>query len=565
MKIDLNEVPFSRRNSYMVISELNQKYSVSKVDAGLYLRTVRGSAERSMIAKLTPTFNGVPAPYETELEFSSLVLTSGSFRIEICYEDENTLLFRGGPGTGMKIDFLTEEYKNDYIYDIVQRSYTLYMANCYKNNCRYLIWALRDKISLDQKWNDNVAEYSRLEVKSSGAGFVFALQEVETEWDGKIRKFDFGLCRNETHTDFLQFLENMPPYELKYRTTVFKAAYLEWSSMIAKDKFLPRDAMLVSKNWLTDKTGWNLNFNALALSFKDPKRAWNQFALMFDMMDKSGRIPDSINDSYVKWNHVKPPMQGWFLSKMMEHMELNQEQLTEAYLVLQRSTKWWLRFRNFRGEGLCCYDHAKDSGWDNASVFSVFPPVTTPELQAFLILQMDVIAEISNRLGIEGDAKYWKQQSDKLLSNLLEKCFKNNLPVSIHSNTGEIIENGSILPYLVMLLGDRLPEQIRKACVAEVKMHFVTPKGIATERPDSPYYEASRKFRGPIWAPATYLILEALKACGEVEYAKEQAKVFLDMVEEKGLAENYDALTGEPTGPSIYTWTASAYLLIMNL
>ena len=565
MNIDLNEVPFSRRNSYMVISELSQKYSSRKVDAGLYLRTVRGSAERSMIAKLTPTFNGVPAPYKTELEFSSLVITSGEYRIEICYEDEKTLLFRGGPGTGMKIDFLTEEYKNDYIYDIVQKSYTLYMANCYKNNCRYLIWALNEKISLEQSWRDNIAEYSRLSVRSSGAGFVFALQEVETEWSGTIRKFDFALCRNETHTDFLQFLEAMPPYELKYRNTVFKAAYLEWSSMVGKDKFLPRDAMLVSKNWLTDKTGWNLNFNALALSFKDRKRAWDQFVLMFDMMDKSGRIPDCFNDSYVKWNHTKPPIHGWILSKMMEHMELSQEQLTEAYLVLQRSTKWWLRFRNFRGEGLCCYDHAKDSGWDNATVFNVFPPVTTPELQAFLILQMDVIAEISNRLGIEGDAKYWKQQSDKLLNALLQRCFRNDLPIAIHSNTGEVVESGSLLPYLVLLLGERLPEKIRKASVAELKKHFVTPCGIATERVDSPDYNATRKFRGPIWAPATYMILEALKACGETEFAKEQAQRFLDLVEEKGLAETYNALTGECIGPNIYTWTASAYLLIMNL
>ena len=58
MIIDLNRIPFSRRNSYMAISRLKKEYETADMKEGLYLRTVHGSAERSVIAKLTPLFDG---------------------------------------------------------------------------------------------------------------------------------------------------------------------------------------------------------------------------------------------------------------------------------------------------------------------------------------------------------------------------------------------------------------------------------------------------------------------------------------------------------------------------
>ena len=564
MIIDLNRIPFSRRNSYMAISRLKKEYETADMKEGLYLRTVHGSAERSVIAKLTPLFDGKEEAYTTNLELASLVISSGDHKIEICFDDENTLLFRGNEGTGMKIDFMTEINKNDYIYDIKHRAYTLYMANCYKNNCRYLVWAQKDKISLEQSWNEQVAEYSRLNV-SSLDGFMFALQEVEREWSNKIRKFDFSLSRQKTQEDFLEFLRSVPSYPLEHQERVYLAAYLEWSSIVRANGFLDRDIMLGSKNWLDDKTGWNLNFNAIALSYKDPKEAWNHFLQMFDLIDQSGRLPDSFNDSYVKWNHVKPPIQGWVLSKMMENMKLDSDQLIAAYLLLKRSTLWWLKFRDFRHEGLFVYDHAKDSGWDNATSFSLFPPIATPELQAYLILQMDMMAKLSGLLSIEDDVAFWKKMSDRYLKNFLENCFRDNLPVNIHSNTHEVVESDSILPYHILLLGDKLPEEIRKAVIDVLRSDkFRTEYGFATESPASPLYASNVKFRGPIWGPAVFMLLEGLEACGEHELAREEAQKYIRLVQEKDLAENYDALTRDIIGPNIYTWTASTYLILLH-
>lgn len=89
-----------------------------------------------------------------------------------------------------------------------------------------------------------------------------------------------------------------------------------------------------------------------------------------------------------------------------------------------------------------------------------------------------------------------------------------------------------------------------------------TPFGIASESPRSPFYENDGYWRGPIWAPTTYIMVSALDDCGEKAFAKEIAKRFCELCKKSGFAENFNALTGAPLKDSGYTWTASVFLLM---
>ena len=342
------------------------------------------------------------------------------------------------------------------------------------------------------------------------------------------------------------------------------ANYMVWSSFAAESGFLTRDVMLLGKGWLTDKAGWSLNYAAWAFSYKNSKLAWQQFMAQFDMMDETGRLPDSFNDSFIRWNHIKPPIQGWILSKMMKHMKPDRDQLIEAYLALGKATRWWMRIRNFRGEGLFIYDHAKDSAWDDGTVFTEFPPVITPELQAFLIIQMEMMQELSQQLGIEDEAAYWKKQAERFLANLIDRCFKDGLPSPIHANTGKRIENSSLMPYEVLILGERLPAEIREAAIRSLKENFRTEYGFATESPKSERYRSDERCLGAIWPPALLIILDGLDECGEKELVQQEIRKYLDMVRDQKLSECYDSATGKTAGPTLYTTTACTYLILLR-
>ena len=321
----------------------------------------------------------------------------------------------------------------------------------------------------------------------------------------------------------------------------------------------------MSKNWMKSVWSWDHCFNAIALSYHAPELAWDQFMIMFDCQDLTGLLPDSINDVHVVWNYCKPPIHGWALRRMMKHMDLAKEQLEEAYRRLSAWTSWWMCFRDYDGDGLYEYNHGNDSGWDNSTAFSMLPPVATPELQAFLVIQMDVLADLADQLGREKDAADWKDRSDALLKRLLENMFKDGLPVVLKSGNHETVPNESLLPYISIVLGEKLPEPIRNRMTEVLRGgKFRSANGFATESLQSPDYRSDGYWRGPIWAPSTMLLTDGLARCGEMELVRDIAARFADLVTVSGFAENFDAVTGDGLRDRSYTWTASAFLAMSH-
>ena len=566
MKTNLKVLPFSRAGSYMVLSELDGNFQKVGAVKGLFLRTVHGHAKISpLIAQMIPTKNGEPAAYETSIEHAALLLEMDGGYIEICYDDCDTMLIRGaGEGIGLTLDFLTNSGAYDYIYEYPANDRMYYMVNCYKNNCRYLVNCVYGDIEVDQKWEESSSLYSKLHFGGKD-GFFFVLREIETEWDHSWKEYDFEECRTNTEKEFNDFYERMPKGPERYADTAWRASYLNWSTIVKKDGFLTRDAMFMSKNWMTNVWSWDHCFNAIASSYHYPEMAWDQFMIMFDVQDKTGVLPDSINDSHIVWNYCKPPIHGWALRLMMENMELTEAQMKEAYDRLTKWTNWWFTYRDYDKDGFCEYNHGNDSGWDNSTAFSTLPPVATPELQCFLTVQMEVLSDLAGKMGMEAEAKAWMDRSRELLDKILKHCFKDDLPVVLKSGTHEIIENNSLLPYISIVLGKSLPESIRKK-MAEVLASdkFLTDYGYATESPHSPYYRSDGYWRGPIWAPSTMLLLDGLYRCGETELVRAAAEKFAAMTTKSGFAENFDALTGEGLRDRAYTWTSSAFLVMSH-
>ncbi len=583
MKIDLKTLPYSARGSYMVFSEVPADFRGNGNRAGLYLRTVHGFFYTPLVAKLTlysraqrgaegacgsreaaESAGGegekTELSCESTLEDTVLCLQTGDGAVRLCFADDRTVYVRGS-GPALVLDFLTETGPYDYIYEIPSPAGRLYMANCYKNNNRYLIVPRRGTAELDQQWEISSSLFSRL--CFSGPEFEFVIREIDTEWDHTLPELTFEEAAAAMSRGFAAFSEEMPSFPPELSETARKAAYLNWSSIVRPAGFLRREAMFMSKNWMCNVWSWDHCFNAMALAGSHPELAWNQFMIMFDYQDPTGLIPDSVNDVHIVWNYCKPPVHGWALRRMRERMNLSREQKEEACAALGKWTEWWMGFRDYDGDGLCEYNHGNDSGWDNSTAFSALPPIATPELQAFLIIQMDETASLCDELGMPERASYWREKSDALMGRFLKGMFRDGLPVAVRSGSHEIVENESLLPYVCIILGERLPEDIRRKMLRELSgTRFLTEYGFATESPASPCYRSDGYWRGPIWAPSTLLILDGLERCGETELARSTARRFVKMAEKSGFAENFDALTGEGLRDRAYTWTSSVWLIL---
>jgi glycogen debranching enzyme len=318
----------------------------------------------------------------------------------------------------------------------------------------------------------------------------------------------------------------------------------------------------MSKNWMTDIWSWDHCFNAMALARELPDLAWDQLLIMADHQDEHGLYPDSMNDVRKHFNFTKPPIHGWATMEVWDRNPIaaTRVRLETIFHSLRRWTEWWLKYRRLSGQELPFYLHGNDSGWDNSTLFDAGVPLITPDLSAFLIVQMDALERLARHLGYENDAIAWAVQSNRMLMALLKQLwnidrFDANLALS-----GRTVHSSSLQLFLPLLLGQRLPQTMRELLVRGLDQ-FETAYGLGSESPRSTEYEADGYWRGPIWGASTYLLIDGLQRCGYPERARRIATKFCDLCARHGLPENFNAKTGAAQRDPAYTWTASCFLL----
>lgn len=559
MQFNLTEVPFSCRGSYL---------AVSVIKGDLYFRTVHGNSSCHEVFKIIPLVNENPVEYQIHAAADRVEIVFEGGKAELCFARRDVLLFRAvGNNVGLCFDIWESERLSGYnfVHEIPYGNKSYYMMNLSKNAARFILHTAKGHTELKQEWVEETSVRCRFFLTAENGILETAVEDVPTEWEPENLEFDFDAAHQNMRQDFEAFYNKTPSVPAEYESSRELAAYIMWSSIVAAEGLLKRDAMFMSKNWMTSIWSWDHCFNALALSYGHPQEAFDQFMCLFDFQLKSGALPDNANDASLVWTFCKPPIHGWIFRKMMQHIDFTEEQLLQVYEKMSLWTKWWLKYRDLDKNGVCEYYHGNDSGWDNATVFRLSPAMETPDLAAFLILQTEVLCELAEKLVKPDEADQWKRCSEHLFDSMLSVCFKDNMPVARISRTKEIVENESLFLYLPILLGHRLPDAVLQNLLNGLKSDkFLTPHGFATEAVNSSFYRSDGYWRGPIWAPSSYIIIDGLREAGETELARDAAKRFCRMAKENGFAENYDALTGHGLRDRAYTWTSSVFLVLAH-
>jgi glycogen debranching enzyme len=320
--------------------------------------------------------------------------------------------------------------------------------------------------------------------------------------------------------------------------------------------------VLMSKHWMDKVWSWDHCFNALALAAADPVAALDQFLLPFDHQAPSGALPDSVAHSEVLYNFVKPPIHGWALRKLRERVPspLARQQLRAVYDRLARWSEFWLTARRAPDRVLPYYQHGNDSGWDNSTTFDRDRVIESPDLAAFLVVQLDVLAELAAELGIPGTP--WRSRARQVERALVAELWDGERFVARSVATGEPSTSTSLLNAVPVVLGERLDRAIAARLAATIQEHL-TEWGPATEPVSSAHYLSDGYWRGPIWAPSTLLIEDGVRRAGFAELADTIGERFCALCERSGFAENFDAVSGGGLRDRAYTWTASAYLVLL--
>lgn len=560
MDFNIKQIPFSRFGSFLSVSYLTHN---AKMGEGIYLRNIRGGDDGDgAIFKLEIIKNDKLVPFETHLNATNLVLKSDQGWVKCIFPKDDYVHFHG-ENVGFRLTLVAGAYDNAFWHKEQK-----WQINVFSKKIRFMLNPMVGNLDMDIAWNVNRCSHviANFIPKKGEQKIEGTIEEFLTTYQAKETYTPFEKAEQEVQAEFNEWYESTPSVPKGYKKGKQLASYITWSSVVKKEGQLTRQAMYMSKNWMTNIWSWDNCFNSMALINNDPDLAWDQYMIFFDVQDPGGQLPDFINDQYAYWNCTKPPIHGWTLSWMLNRTDsLSKDKLREIYTPLSKWTNWYFQHRDVNNNGLPEYHHGNDSGWDNSTVFHEGIPVESPDLAAFLILQMETLADIAEKLHMMEEKEMWEKSAEQLLDNMLNEFWDGEKLVAKH--LGDKVDSGdSLLLFMPIVLGDRLPKEVLQKLIEGLKEEgrFLTNHGLATESLNSPYYMDDGYWRGPIWAPSTMLFIDSLFSVGEKEFAQELARKYCDMTLKSGMAENYNAKTGDGLRDRAFTWTSSVFLILAN-
>lgn len=552
MKLNIKEIPFSRFGSYFCVSK--------ELDTNeVYIRDVHGGDDApSKLFKLDLLQDGVEQEFdiaatETCLRFFLVKDTEKYAEINIPEEDELHI-----ESNGVEVRLQASKVKYDTLHEYKDGMYEYHI---YPKELKLMISKVSGEMSVDAPWNVIGNDY--IDIRISNGHFV--IESYRTVFKPK-EYASFQAGKEKVEHLYQEWVENNTEKNEVYQASIDRAAYITWSSIVHPDGLLKNYAMYMSKLWMYNIWSWDNCFNALHIGAKYPELSYSQLKIFMDAQDESGVYPDFVNDKFVSYNCIKPPVFAYAYEKLMEVNDYFKEEsrLREVYESTKKVMLYFDLYRTYEGR-LPHYKHGNDSGWDNSSLFHSGMPVEAPDLTSFLIRTYDILTKFAGLLGEEEEAKQFTGKADTLFSLLMERLHdEDGFFGRVGKDAKKIDTRSSLILRLPVLIGYRLEKQIMDQLVDDLVENFETKYGFATEMPSSPLYKEDGYWLGPIWAPVTYLFIDSLKSFGYGEVGERIKEKYLNLTLVGGMAENFDPHSGKGLVDTSFTWTSSVFLSLIE-
>ncbi len=539
---------FSRRGSHLLIDKKDNKgfkvASIKNVTAGVNeMFTVAFEEE--------PNFLLLPWEFNAETAETS---------VSVCFFGEDNLYVKGkGKGISLRYADYEGKYIANYCY---KQGEKLYLCD-FKNMAHQCYSPLKGSVEIDFPRKTGAVCSDSITVRiipDENGEFEIALEQFYTA--SRVltyTDYPYDECVATAKADFEAWAT-----KLQCQTQAnYEAAYVLWANTVPACGNFTENAIVMSKAGMTGVWSWDNVIIALALAKYDFNLAYYEFMLPYLHMDEFGCLPDSIRDAYIDRGYVKPPIQGflypYFIKRNPEFGKL--KVLQKVYAGMKRNTDWWL---NCRGE-IPAYLHGNDSGADNATCFDNTEYIQSPDLLAFLSAQCDFLADTAKKLGYSTDKRIYKQLADELATKAISQHWDGKKIFVRNAEMQEKYETNSLLPLHLLVIGKRLPAEIKEYIIERLKQHHYSPYGLSSEALDSPLYEEDGYWRGPAWAPNQVIMTFALQAIGETEFAKEIAAKYTNALSKVGFYENISTVKALGLRAKSFAWTASGYFILKGI
>ncbi len=366
----------------------------------------------------------------------------------------------------------------------------------------------------------------------------------------------------------------VPAVEEKYAAQYYYAWWILRAGLLSSRFFLTREAMTPSIIHYVGVWQWDAFFHALAYQYVDHRLAENQIRVVLDHQREDGMIPDAVHDEGVitRWKLpdseqeaevTKPPLLAWTALKLYAASR-NRDFLEEIYEPIVRWQRWWFESNDDDRDGIVQYNHPNSSGLDDSPLWDEGMPVESPDLNTYLVMQSDALAQIADIIGLAGDAAKWRDQAAQLTERMIAHFWDEREGVFWawrHQEPLRILTLFNMFPLLTGRLSHEMNERLLAHLLAPDEFWPKYPLPTVALR--DPKYDPDRMWRGPTWVNINYLFIEGLARCGYTDIARTLRDKTLDLLmQHHDLYEYYNPETGTPpsTAASVFGWSSAVFV-----
>lgn len=367
-----------------------------------------------------------------------------------------------------------------------------------------------------------------------------------------------------------QVSEHQDLYEQALTTLLWNETYYRWDGTSQVNpaysgKVDARDVLILPDKWeFPWLASWDTAFNAVTASLIDPELAKNQlrFILSNRWQQADGHIPCA------EWvmNEECPPIFAWAAWRVYE-LDRDLEFLQEIYPGLQRNYDYW--WANKQVDNTATFTGGF-MGMDNMPRSPGSPQADATGWMALFARDMARIAsEVRDTAGSE---RYWIDRG--LIQEALDVMWDEETGFYYDLNSqGEFVPHKSYTGLIPLIAGVVPPERLPRILAAlRSEDEFLSVGGIRSMSAQSPLYTpgtagpgVNSNWRGPVWVPINYMLIDALRDIDPPLAADVRDRVVntveADWRSTGRFHEFFDGDTGAGLGADQQSWTA----LVANL
>jgi len=327
---------------------------------------------------------------------------------------------------------------------------------------------------------------------------------------------------------------------------------------------------------------WDTSFSSVAAREFAPELGQEALDNFVNNATPRGSLPGTLSDTH-RAGEGQAPIMCWSAWHVYQKGR-DKTWLARVYPGLAGYVEYWGKYHT-SSRGMAQYYNAGQIGDDDARFDPVYnrrqhnEPLTgleSPDLNAFLVMEMRCLALMARELGLPQAAANWSDRASHLGKRIVDFCYfpEEAMFYDVVEGTHEKfsgVKNPNM--FLPLWAGVPLPEtEIRRI----VEQHMLNPNEFFRELPfpslsyDNPKYDPAGYWRGRIWPHFVYWMTQTLWRTGYHKEAELTADRLLEMMQYKPwFMENFNSNPegirdpGDRDSQPEYVWTNAAAIELL--